>query len=240
MTQRSTSKNPVRPLALLLSFYLLSVAGVAQITPGAGNILYVDIAKKDVPSHSPTGDSWDNAIPELADALKWAGEEWGTDGAGASWDAGNPLKIYVAKGTYLPLYKAAEINRNNEETTDRDKAFVLVPETQLYGGFDPENNVVSPEDERILPGGAIEAVRVEAGGQEEIQLYPNPALKKATVVLPGNRTGYVQVSNLLGRGLTTAVVTGSAALDVSAWLPGVYMVQVLEEGKVTVKKLVVE
>src|SRR5690606_15199769 len=60
------------------------------IQPDANNILYVDIGKKDVAGHTATGSSWDNAIPELADALQWAGEN------GERFTAENPLQIWVA------------------------------------------------------------------------------------------------------------------------------------------------
>src|SRR5690606_37815771 len=72
------------------------------ITPTDG-ILYVD---REVAEGNGSGDSWGNAIPELADALKWAREQWGEDGSNASWGPDNPLQISVAKGTYNPLYHA--------------------------------------------------------------------------------------------------------------------------------------
>ena len=114
------------------------------VTPGPGNILYVD---QNVPDGSGSGDSWENAIPELADALKWAREQH--DGGSPGWDDTDPLKIFVAKGVYKPLYNAAD----GAYTTDggRDNSFVLVPDVQLYGGFDPPAGIETLEDPRILP-----------------------------------------------------------------------------------------
>ena len=114
------------------------------VTPGPDNILYVD---QNVSGGNGSGDSWENAIPELADALKWAREQH--DGGSPSWTEMDPLRIFVAKGTYLPLYHAAD----GQYTTDggRDNSFVLVPNVQLYGGFDPLAGIETLEDARILP-----------------------------------------------------------------------------------------
>src|SRR5690606_38112670 len=81
-----------------------------------------------------------------ADALKWAREQ---HGGGNGWTETEPLRIFVAKGTYLPLYHAAA----GQYTTDggRDNSFVLVPNVQLYGGFDPLAGIETLEDARILP-----------------------------------------------------------------------------------------
>src|SRR5690606_17820705 len=99
-----------------------------KIFPTDG-ILFV---KKDATGDG-SGSSWDNAIPELADALKWAREEWGEDGNGVEWGEDNPLQIWVAEGTYKPLYSAED--GKNDADGARDNSFVLVPYTQLYGGF---------------------------------------------------------------------------------------------------------
>ncbi len=114
------------------------------VTPGPDNILYVD---QNVSGGNGSGDSWENAIPELADALKWAREQY--DGGSPEWDGSNPLKIFVAKGVYKPLYNATD----GVYTTDggRDNSFVLVPDVQLYGGFDPAAGIETLEDARILP-----------------------------------------------------------------------------------------
>ncbi|KAF5296997.1 hypothetical protein FQR65_LT19768 [Abscondita terminalis] len=75
-----------------------------------------------------------NAAPELADALLAA-------------KSNTAIKqIWVAKGTYKPLYKAAEVDDNNAPTTDRDKAFVLVKDVKLYGGFAGTETDISQRD----------------------------------------------------------------------------------------------
>ncbi len=95
--------------------------------PDASNILYVNSS---VSGGNGIGNDWVNAIRELADALKWAKEQYDTDNT--VFDA-NPLKIFVAQGTYKPLYRADNMDGNNLQ--DRDNAFVLVKNVQLYGGF---------------------------------------------------------------------------------------------------------
>lgn len=140
MKAQSVMKSPGRLAALIIVLCLSGMGCMAQ------NILYVDIAKKDLEGHIATGESWANAIPELADALKWAHENR------TLWDPGNPLRIYVAKGTYLPRYSPRDDAGFADE--ERDNAFLMVANTQLYGGFDPENGIETPDDARILPGPA--------------------------------------------------------------------------------------
>ncbi len=66
------------------------------------------------------GSSWENAYKELADALQDA--------------ANNPVgEIWVAWGTYKPLYLADDVNSTS--STNRNNAFVLVPGVKIYGGF---------------------------------------------------------------------------------------------------------
>src|SRR5699024_4565778 len=88
---------------------------------------------------------WANAIPELADALKWANDNK------SQWTAGNELKIYVAKGMYLPKY-SPEDDTNYGTDQGRDNTFLMVKNVQLYGGFDPAGGIVDLTHDRILPG----------------------------------------------------------------------------------------
>jgi|GEM_PF-349683 len=115
-----------------LGAYELQTAPTQFISPDANSILYVN---KSVSGGNGSGDSWANAIPELADALQWA------DNNRSNWTAATPLSIYVAKGTYLPKYRAGVLDNNNVATTDRDMTFILVKDVLLYGGFDPANSM---------------------------------------------------------------------------------------------------
>lgn len=125
--------------AIDLGAYENQDAPVITITPGPGNILYVD---QNVSGSDGSGSSWSNAIVELADALRYARTL-------NNHTTGDPLKIFVAKGTYKPLYHAAD----NSYTIDgnRHNSFVMVKNVQLYGGFAPEEGVRELSDERYLP-----------------------------------------------------------------------------------------
>ena len=112
------------------------------VTPGSGNILYVN---QNVSGGNGSGDSWANAIPQLADALKWARQQQDADN---NWLQNDSLRIFIAKGTYQPLYSAEDGVYMNDST--RDNAFVMVKNVQLYGGFDPVNGIDSLNDTRIF------------------------------------------------------------------------------------------
>ncbi|MCY4779339.1 MBG domain-containing protein [Sphingobacterium sp. UT-1RO-CII-1] len=120
-----------------------------QYTPNADNILYVNQnVDQTAAGYTGSGNSWDNAIPELADALKWANDNKATN----LWGASNPLKIYVAKGIYKPKYSPEDgIVDPANPTDNRDKSFLMVENVQLYGGFDPLNNIITLDDARVMP-----------------------------------------------------------------------------------------
>lgn len=105
--------------------------------PNTNNVLWVN---KNVSSGNGTGSNWANAIPDLAHALKWARQQ-------NNFTTANPLKIYVAKGTYKPMYNAAD----GSFTTDgnRNNAFVMVNNVQLYGGFAGTESTPSERDLQV-------------------------------------------------------------------------------------------
>lgn len=126
---------------LLLLFIGLKV--LAQ-TPDANNTLYVNI---NVNGGTGDGSSWANAIPQLADALLYAKQQ-------NNYTSANPLKIFVAKGTYKPMYNFATANN----TSARDHSFLMIKNVMVYGGFDPANYITTLNDNRILPpatGGSV-------------------------------------------------------------------------------------
>tara|TARA_R110002124_G_scaffold286675_2_gene468236 strand:- start:11883 stop:17900 length:6018 start_codon:yes stop_codon:yes gene_type:complete len=98
----------------------------APIAMGANNTLYV---KNNISGGNVTGDSWSNAIPDLADALEWAQQNKNE----SLWNASTPLQIWVAKGTYKPMYSPKD--GSNYTNEDRENAFLLVKNVKLYGGF---------------------------------------------------------------------------------------------------------
>ncbi len=95
-----------------------------EIIPSS-NIIYV---KKDATGNG-SGSSWNDAVPELADALQWARENL----SGGTWSSGNPLQIWVAKGTYKPLY--SHDDDAGDDSPPVLNSFVLVQDVQVYGGF---------------------------------------------------------------------------------------------------------
>lgn len=107
-----------------LIFAVLLPVFSQEITPSS-NIIYVN---KDA-SGNGSGDSWGNAVPELADALQWARQNL----SGGTWNSGDPLQIWVAKGTYKPLY--SHDDEAGDDSPPVLNSFVLVKDVQVYGGF---------------------------------------------------------------------------------------------------------
>jgi hypothetical protein len=105
---------------------------MGQITPGPEGIVYVN---KNVTGGTQSGNSWVNAVPELADVLRWARDQ---DLAAPNWLSGDSLRVFVAEGTYKPLYNADEDNHGNDGGIDN--AFVLINRVYLYGGFPGTGN----------------------------------------------------------------------------------------------------
>ena len=99
------------------------VACTIPISADANNVLYVNT---NVTGGDGSGNSWTNAIKELADALKWAN----TNKANFTT---TPLQIWVAKGTYKPMYRPDTFAGPN--ITDRNNSFLMVNNVKLYGGF---------------------------------------------------------------------------------------------------------
>ncbi|MBE7641096.1 T9SS type A sorting domain-containing protein [Salegentibacter sp. BLCTC] len=115
-----------------LGAYELQGASIPP-TPNGGT-LYVN---KNVSGGNGSGDSWVNAIPELADALKWAHQE---HQIGTPWSESNPLEIWVAKGTYHP--DAGDRATNN----DRNETFQLISGVRVYGGFEGVEDNLTDRD----------------------------------------------------------------------------------------------
>jgi hypothetical protein len=118
----------------------LNASTQQDITPDENNIVYVNQeVDTEAEGYNASGDSWDNALPELRDALAWA-QDW--DG-----DADGTLQIWVAEGLYLPTNNA----------TDREATFRLVNGVEVYGGFPNTGDPVMADrnwtdNETILSG----------------------------------------------------------------------------------------
>lgn len=108
-------------------------------TPDAENILYVN---KNVAGGNQSGNSWSNAMTDLAHAIRYA------DQNKINWTSSNPLKIYVAKGVYKPSYRTE--NFCTISLSDRHNTFLMLDNVKLYGGFDPANGIDDLSDNRIF------------------------------------------------------------------------------------------
>ncbi|MDR3219158.1 MAG: carbohydrate-binding domain-containing protein, partial [Dysgonamonadaceae bacterium] len=159
-----------------------------MITPDGNGIVYV---KKD---GNGDGSSWANACGELANAFYEAKDN--------PWSGIN--EIWVAAGTYYPLYKATSVDANNYPTTDRDKAFVLISNVNTYGGFPTDANDIdhttiasrtlsSPASQTILSGDIDGIPGISAGDAYHVVIgayviYDNTVLDGFTVT-GGNADG---------------------------------------------------
>lgn len=169
----------------------LNVPALGQgISPGGGNILYVDVnVNTGAGGYTGAGDSWANAVPQLADALRWAREEY--SGGGHGWSSSNPLRIFVAKGVYLPKYHTDD--RNYTTDGGRHNGFVLVRDVQLYGGFDPASGIDDLDGERILPNvaspGQGTVLSGDLGGNDNPDDFEGHAENVHHLVLAGGQVG---------------------------------------------------
>jgi predicted outer membrane repeat protein len=93
----------------------------APIIPDINGIVYV---YRHVTTGDGSGNSWENAVAQLADALQAAIKS-------NAVKQDSIRQIWVAEATYHPLYNAV----NGATNGNRDNAFVLVKNVQVYGGF---------------------------------------------------------------------------------------------------------
>lgn len=135
-------KNIILTSLCFLGFFNPRV-NAQTISPSTNNILYVNT---NVSGGNQSGDSWANAVPELADVLKYARVNFDAD---TTWLDNDSLQIYVAVGIYKPLYLTADSNYTINGY--RNNSFVMVKNVQLYGGFDPENGINDLTDARLIP-----------------------------------------------------------------------------------------
>ena len=90
---------------------------VSLLTAAYPQIRYV----KPVATGTGDGSSWANASSDLQamiNAIEFTGGQ-----------------VWVAQGTYKPIYKISDTTRDGNPTTDRNKAFLLKRNVQVYGGF---------------------------------------------------------------------------------------------------------
>lgn len=119
------------------------------------NILYVN---KNVVGGNGSGSSWANAMKELADALKWAKQQ-------DNFSSANSLQIWVAGGTYKPMYRPDTFIEPNN--TDKNNTFLMVNNVQLYGGFAGTESSLSQRNLNQTANASI--LSGDLNGNDEIQ-----------------------------------------------------------------------
>jgi hypothetical protein len=105
------------------------------INPASGIVYVTENGSGDM-----DGSSWDDAYPGLAYPLLMAGRT----------DCYSIKEIRVAAGTYWPRYYAGN------GTTDRDRAFVMVPGVKIYGGFSGSESELSGRDSTVNRHGIVQ------------------------------------------------------------------------------------
>ncbi|MGJ1345297.1 BspA family leucine-rich repeat surface protein, partial [Sphingobacterium spiritivorum] len=139
---------PVRvvavPAGISIASSSITAKAVYNYTTDANGILYV---KKGA---TGTGESWSNAMGELADALRFAKIN------NAVTTNPQVKQIWVAGGTYYPMYSAVDNNFGNPDA--RNNSFLLIKSLKLYGGFagtetsPDQRDLTQPANKSILSG----------------------------------------------------------------------------------------
>jgi gliding motility-associated-like protein len=166
----------------------------ATVRPDVNGILYV---KK---GSTGTGDSWSNALGEVADALKTA-----TLLNAAT--AGTVKQIWVAGGTYLPRYPADAVTTGTVTNTDRNNAFVLVKDVQLYGGFAGTETDTASRDLTLTANASILSGDIGTAGIATDNAYH--------VVIAAGAVGTAAIDGFTVTG-GYAANTGSASITVNS------------------------
>jgi hypothetical protein len=94
------------------------------LTPDANGIIYVTPTG----AGDNTGSNWANAANDLQKSM----------------DATGVQQVWVAGGTYTPIYPADSLN--TLDSTNRDNAFVLKKDVKIYGGFAGTETALTQRD----------------------------------------------------------------------------------------------
>ncbi|MGJ1386732.1 MBG domain-containing protein [Sphingobacterium spiritivorum] len=136
---------PVRAVAVPAGISIASNSITAKAahsyTTDINGILYV---KKGA---TGTGDSWNNAMGELADALLFAKNN------NAVATNQQVKQIWVAGGTYKPLYSADDNNLGNPD--NYKNTFLMVKDVALYGGFSGNETTLAQRNLEIIANKSI-------------------------------------------------------------------------------------
>jgi len=208
------------------------------LKPDAKGIVYVDLLK------TGDGSSWSNAYPELATPLLFAAKQ--KSGAVPTGVNDTIKTIYVAQGTYYPMYNAGGYDFASKNfpsaNGNRDNSFVLVKGIQIIGGFVPTSLTVNPvpnfgtsgrDGITILSGKITHAdsvyhVLIGAGNIDNSTLLDGFTITEGNANGSGNITvNGVTISRIWGGGIcnlnsspmfTNIVISGNSA----TWGGGMY------------------
>jgi len=150
---------------------------ITVVIPNAGIIYVKQFAKG-------TGNSWANALPELADALVFAK----TNNAIAT----NPqvTQIWVAGGIYKPMYS---LDDGVDFGTDKGRfnTFLLVKDVKIYGGFAGTESTLAERDLTLTANKSI--LSGDLSGDDGVN-FANNGENTYHVVLGAGAVGIAEVN----------------------------------------------
>ena len=134
-----------------------------------------------------SGNSWENALPQLADALLFAKN---TNKA----VPGFIKEIWVAKGTYKPMYSAEDTKFGTDQ--GRDNSFLLVVGIKVYGGFAGTETTLAQRDLSITANsttlsGDFNNDDIITGKGQSLSITNNSENAYHVVISADNSTGAV-------------------------------------------------
>ncbi|KAA0991953.1 choice-of-anchor Q domain-containing protein [Dyadobacter aurulentus] len=148
---RAMQRNRTRPDTVAKTWLKKAILATGKRTPAARP--HSSTARKSATTAVPPtlyvnylaegtgeGDTWGNAFTELSDALAYAKNNAGVE------------QIWVANGIYHPLY---DHNYTDEGPDPRDKAFIMLPDVKIYGGFAGNETSVNERDLNMSAGSEL-------------------------------------------------------------------------------------
>jgi len=73
-----------------------------------------------------------------------------------------------------------------------------------------------------------------------IAIYPNPAKNDLQIQMDTNQPYEVRVQNMLGQTLENEHFSGNGELSLSSYISGQYILQIIQNERITIKKFVKE
>lgn len=95
-----------------------------------------------------------------------------------------------------------------------------------YDSFTPENCAILSVEDRLL--------------SENISIFPNPASEFVTIIDKDQNEGQISIFSLLGKQVFQSSGKLNQKINVSSFNKGVYLLNIISEGKTASKKLIVQ